>query len=755
MSMILEQMAGAVGAGSSGPATIDTPLGSDVKFHSMGGIEGLSRSFVYEVDVVSDRSDISASELLGESVTVHLSVGDDDGDVRHWNGRVTGVEYIDTSDDGDSRYRLTVRPWLWQLTRSADCRIFQQMSIPEIVTQVFQDRGFTDYERSLFGDYEQREYVVQYRETDFQFVSRLLERAGIYYFFRHEDGKHTLVLADSPQAHTTSGGCEQVGYAPDDEHRDATTQYMRRWKSEGSLETGVYAQSDYDFTKPQVRLFAQSTSADAASGSLQVYDYPGGFDNFADGDASARVRLEQSRRDAQRWSGESNARAMTVGSTFTLSDHPREDQNRSYLVTWARYRIKGQDGRSTGDDDEPYTCTLVAIARDVTFRPPLTTPRPTARGPQTAMVVGPTGQEIWTDQYGRVKVQFPWDRVGQNDENSSCWVRVTQAWAGGSFGGQFIPRIGHEVIVDFLEGDPDRPIVTGCVYNASTMPPYDLPGNQTQSGVRSRSTPGGTMVNGNELRFEDAMGAEDLYIQAERTQTTLVKSDQSITIGGNRSLSVTGNDTTNVLAGRMATIALDDATNVLGVSTLTVAGIRNVQIAGVRGVAVTGDGTHTLGGSLTTTVAGNESVQIAGDVTHHVIGRADASHRRASQRGVFGRLRRSACGPPRRRRRRVGRARDPLRAHRGFGKHLRCPVDRGRRRQGPDAHVRPERDPHRTRGDHDLEPQDRIRHQGREPPGRQGRLDHHEGDVHRGRHGDGHELGRDRGARQQRDRPGR
>jgi type VI secretion system secreted protein VgrG len=185
MSMILERMSGEAGAGTSGPATIDTPLGAEVKFHSMGGIEGLSCAFVYEVDVVSDRSDIAASELLGQSVTVHLSVGDDEGDVRHWNGRVTGFEYLDTSDDGDSRYRLTVRPWLWQLTRSADCRIFQQKSIPEIVTQVFEERGFSDYERVLFEDYEQREYVVQYRETDFQFVSRLLERAGIYYFFRH------------------------------------------------------------------------------------------------------------------------------------------------------------------------------------------------------------------------------------------------------------------------------------------------------------------------------------------------------------------------------------------------------------------------------------------------------------------------------------------------------------------------------------------------------------------------------------------
>jgi len=623
MTMILDALSSLVEPGSGAAATIDTPLGSDVKFHAMGGIEGLSRPFVYEVDVLSDRSDIAPSELLGQPVTVHLSMGDDDGDVRHWNGVVSGLQYIDTSDEGDSRYRLTVRPWLWQLSRSADCRIFQQMSVPDIVTQIFQDRGFTDFERVLFEEYEPREYVVQYRETDLQFVSRLLERAGIYYFFRHEDGKHTLVLADSPQAHQATQGCETVPYAPDDEHRDATTQYMRQWKSESELSTGVYSQSDYDFTKPQVKLFGQASSPDAASTNLQVYDYPGGFDNFGDADTLSRLRLDQARRDAERWTGDTNARGMTVGATFDLTDHPRDDQNQTYLVTGARYRIKGTDARSTDDDEDPYTCTLAAIDAEVTFRPPLTTRAPTVRGPQTAMVVGPSGQEIWTDQYGRVKVQFPWDRVGQNDEDSSCWVRVTQAWAGGSFGAQFIPRIGHEVIVDFLEGDPDRPIITGCVYNASTMPPYDLPGNQTQSGLRSRSTPGGTMANGNEVRFEDAMGSEDLYIQAERTQTTLVKGDQSVTIGGSRTLSVGADETVTVVGGRTTAVTIDDTTSVLGASILNVTGARSEQIAGSDTEAVTGDVSQSFGGSLSVTVSGNQSVQISGDLSQQVGGSVD------------------------------------------------------------------------------------------------------------------------------------
>jgi type VI secretion system secreted protein VgrG len=632
MSFILDRV-GAPDAGSDSPATIDTPLGADVRFHAMGGIEGLSRPFTYEIDVVSDRSDIAASELLGQSVTVHLSVGDDDGDVRHWNGRVTALQYIDTSDDGDSRYRLTVRPWLWQLTRSADCRVFQQMSVPEIVTQIFQDRGFTDFEKTLFEDYEQREYVVQYRETDFQFISRLLEREGIYYFFRHEDDKHTLVLTDSSQAHSPSAGCEQLPFAPDDEHRDATTQYMSQWKSESQLETGVFAQADYDFTKPRVQLFAQSSSPDDAAARLQVYDYPGGFDNFADADAYARLRLDQSRRDAQRWTGETNARPLAVGATFKLTDHPRDDQNKSYLVTWARCRIKGQDSRSTGDDEDPFTCSLVAIDAEVTFRPPLTTGKPVVRGPQTATVVGPSGQEIWTDQYGRVKVQFPWDRLGQNDENSSCWVRVAQAWAGSSFGAQFIPRIGHEVIVDFLEGDPDRPIITGCVYNGTNSPPFDLPNNQTQSGVRTQSSPGASLSNANEIRFEDRTGEEELYVQAEKDLNVLVKNDETasvlqnrtVAIGADDALAVAGNRTQNVAVNETITVGAFQSVTVGAAQAVTVGAAQTVTVGAEQAVTVGADRTLTVGANEKITVGANRSITVGADLSQKVAGNIDTS----------------------------------------------------------------------------------------------------------------------------------
>jgi type VI secretion system secreted protein VgrG len=599
----------------AGPITIDTPLGDDLTCLSMGGIEAISRPFVYELDVLSTRSDIEPAQLIGQSVTVHLALADEDDHVRHWNGRVTRLEYLATGDDGTSRYRLTLRPWLWELTRSADCRIFQRLSVPDIVTQVFQNRGFADFERALFASYPVREYVVQYRETDLHFVSRLLESAGIYYFFQHDDGKHTLVLADSPEAHDPTPGCERLPYAADDTNRDETTQYVRRWRAEATMETAAYALRDFDFTKPRVTLYGRSAATDDDAGSnLETYDYPGGFDSFAGADAVSRLRLAQARRDVRAWNAATNARGLTVGSTFSLVDHPRDDQNKKYLVTAARYRLRANDPRSGAAPEEPpFACTFSTIDASVAFRPALSVPKPLARGPQTATVVGAPGQEIWTDRYGRVKVQFHWDRLGGHDENSSCFVRVSQAWAGNGWGAQFVPRIGQEVIVDFLEGDPDRPIITGTVYNGANAPPFDLPGNQTQSGVRTRSTPGGSVADANEIRFEDRTGAEELYVQAQKDMNVLVKHDESLDVlndrdarvGANETLSVGVTRTRRVGVNENVAIGVDQSVNVGAAQTVTVGAERIVTVGANDTTVVGADQRVTVGGDFSWLVAEN------------------------------------------------------------------------------------------------------------------------------------------------------
>ncbi len=499
------------------------------------------------------------------------------------------------------------------------------MSVPDIVTQVFQDRGFTDFENSLSDAYPPREYVVQYRETDFQFVSRLLEREGIYYFFRHEDGKHTLVMVDSAMAHSCAAGCDSLPFAAADAHRDSTIQYVRRWSASAQMETGAYAHADFDYTKPSVDLYASLHSTDALAPALRIYDYPGGFANFRDAESYARLRLEQMRRDADGCNGETNARGLTVGATFTLVDHPREDQNQAYLVTSARYDLRGPDVQTGGEDSdgEPFACAFAAIAASTTFRPPLSAPQPTRRGPQTAIVVGPAEQEIWTDLYGRVKVQFHWDRQGKSDANSSCWVRVAQAWAGTDFGSIHIPRIGQEVIVDFLEGDPDRPLITGRVYNAGNMPPYGLPAHATQSGIKSRSTLGGNVTNANEIRFEDAMGSEELYVQAEKDMNVLVKNMESVNVGVNSTLLIGQDRTLTVQRDEKISVKGNRSVSTLGHETTFVGAGQNLTVTGGRIVSVVGPVSVEIVGNASRSVSGTTDETLTGDVKRTMAGRVD------------------------------------------------------------------------------------------------------------------------------------
>ena len=590
------------------PVKLDTPLGSELEFSSLTGFEGLSQPFLLEVDATSSRSDIKVAELLDQLVSVELGLVSDAASTRIWNGRVTRMRYLGTDPDGSSRYRLTLRPWFWQLTLTSDCRIFQEKTVPEIVKEVFQPYAFADFESALYEHYPRRDYVVQYRESDFQFVSRLLEREGIYYFFRHQAKRHTLVLADSLSAYESLPPCGALAYVTMERVGKGPAEVIRRWSIDARVETGAYAHSDYNFERALSPLYVNQASSDGlANHALCVYDHPGGFVDFSDADASVSVRLAQARRDALHATGVSNARRLTVGATFDLVDHPRHDQNRTYLVTSARYHIEDQLTRSAAEASrEAYSASFSAIESDTLFRPPLATPRLTARGPQTATVVGPADREIWTDEYGRVKVQFHWDRQGKLDEHSSCWVRVAQAWAGSNFGTQFVPRIWQEVIVDFLDGDPDRPIITGSVYNSSNAPPFKLPENQTQSGIRTRSTTRGTPANGNEIRFEDLRGNEDLFIQAERTQTTIIKQNQSVSIGGGRTLE----------------IAADES--------VSVDGARSTHVGGVDATVVGGESLHTVGGSSSQVVGGQRhdtvgagySLEVGKDWVAHTTGTA-------------------------------------------------------------------------------------------------------------------------------------
>src|SRR6185503_10705429 len=428
------------------------------------------------------KEDIDLEKLLGADVTVEIDLPEDRG-TRYIHGFVSEMAHTGRSG-AYVTYSAVLRPWFWFLTRQAGCRIFQQMTVPDIIKKVFGDRGFSDYKASLKATYRKWEYCVQYRETDFNFLSRLMEQEGIYYFFEYEDGKHTLVLADALGAHKSLPHYAEIPYYPPSDNvvRD---EHVFEWALKKSVRTGKFSSTAFYFIEPKSSLeVSASIAASHAHAKYEFFDYPGEHYKKADGDRYAKVHMEELAAQHERVTGQTDALGLFPGGLFTLKEYPREDQNREYLIVSTHHRLSlGGYEASKGGDELEYNCSFEAMPSAVPFRTERLTPKPVMQGPQTAIVVGKAGEEIDTDEYGRVKVQFKWDRLGKKDDNSSCWVRVAQQWAGGQWGGVTIPRIGQEVVVDFIEGDPDRPIVTGRVYNADNMPPYALPANKTQSGL--------------------------------------------------------------------------------------------------------------------------------------------------------------------------------------------------------------------------------------------------------------------------------
>jgi len=520
------------------PLQIATPLGDDVLlFYRMNGSEHLGALFEYEIELLSENPTIEADALLGENVTVGMVTAD--GGWRYFNGYVTRFGQYG-SLDVFAYYRATVRPWLWFLTRSANCRIFQQTSTPDIIKQVCKDQGFSHIQDRLGGSYAPREYCAQYRETDFNFISRLMEEEGIYYYFTHGNGAHHLVLADAASSHDPYPGYATIRYHPEEGDTDRSrVDHVHRWGFSHEVQTGAYALTDYDFKKPKADLLVKSAMAKPhRHAAYEFFDYPGLYSDTGQGGGLVRHRLEEHQAQFERCEGAGNARGLAAGYLFNLSEYPRKDQNREYLVVSAAYQMQNDAYLPSlhGAATETFACGFAATDRAQAYRPPRTTPKPLMHGAQTAVVVGPKGEEIHTDAYGRVKVQFHWDRYGKADENSSCWVRVSQPLAGKSWGMVALPRIGQEVIVDFLEGDPDRPIVTGRVYNAAAMPPYPLPDNKHLSGIKTNSTKGGGGFN--ELRFNDKKGAEQVFIHGEKDMDVRVKHDSLEWVGNERHLIV-------------------------------------------------------------------------------------------------------------------------------------------------------------------------------------------------------------------------
>ncbi len=570
------------------PVAVSSPLGEDVLlFLRMHAVEHLGQPSHYSLEVLSEKPALVFEELLGENVTVRLDQGS--GQSRYFNGIVSQFGQLG-SFGRYTRYEITLHSWLWFLTRSADCRIFQNETVPNIIKAVFRNHAFNDIDDRLTASYRTLEYCVQYRETAFNFVSRLMEMEGIYYYFLHQEDKHMLVLCDDISGHVPYSGYEEIPYRAPESPDVHQREHISRWCVSMDVEAGKYELTDFDFKRPRLALRARSDNPrQHTHGAFEVYDYPGEYVEPSEGESYSKIRLEELQAQHERIRGESNARGIAAGSLFRLTGQPREDQNREYLVVAAQYDLRSDVYESTGDVDSSlvYSCTFEAIPSDVRYRPQRLTPRPVVEGPHTAMVVGMKGEEIWTDLYGRIKVQFHWDRLGTSDENSSCWIRVAQPWGGKQWGSMYLPRIGHEVVVEFLEGDPDRPIVTGSFYNGDAKPPYVLPANKTISTLKSNSSKGGAGFN--EIRFDDLKGDEQIFLHAEKNLDLRVKNDRFESVLNDRHLVVYNDKFEHVKNERHEKVVHDHLEEVGGDRHVTILGHQAVSIGKTLSLTVADD----------------------------------------------------------------------------------------------------------------------------------------------------------------------
>lgn len=589
---------------------IDTPLGPDaVLLRGFSGQEGISRLFKFELDLIAEGKPVDFSAIIGKPVTIRLNLNEDKE--RFFHGYISRFAQTG-SETGAFYYRAEMVPWLWFLTRTADCRIFQNKTIPDIIEKIFQDLKWTDYRISLQGSFEPLEYCVQYRETDLNFVSRLMEQYGIFYFFEHQETVHTLVLGNDVSVHPPLPTQPIVAWDPKrvglkDEDAITTLEF------EKELRPGKYCHTDFNFKTPNTSLMANVDSLIEVGGNTQyeIYDYPGEYGQKGQGDTLVKLRMEAEEAQHLIVSGQSTVRDFATGYTFTLKDYLPEEMNQSYLLTDVQHVGTVQQNYSpgeTGQGQETYVNSFSCIPESVPFRPAQVTPKPVVQGPQTAIVVGPSGEEIWCDEYGRVKVQFHWDREGQRNDRSSCWVRVSQLWAGKNWGAMFIPRIGHEIIIEFLEGDPDRPIGTGRVFNAENMPPYSLPGEQTKSTIKSNSSKGGG--NSNELRFEDKAGSEEVYLHGAKDWTIAIDNDKNQTvghdetqsIGNDRTRSVGNNESITITKNRTKSVGVDQSESVGGNNFITVGAQHDETIGANINWQVGGDHSEMIGGNEIITV---------------------------------------------------------------------------------------------------------------------------------------------------------
>lgn len=587
----------------------DFSLGEDTFLvTAFSGTEYVSGLFEFQIDLISENLEIKPDKIVGKSATVTLK--NEQG--RKFNGFIKSFSLGGMLEHDKRQYRMTMVPWLWFLSRTNNHRIFQEKNTKDIVTQIFQDLGFNDFDFRAAGG-SPREYCVQHNESDLNFVSRLLEEEGIAYYFVHEDSKHKLVLVDQKNAYEDCGETDVTYHSG-----TMSVPHISSWEHVHQFKKGMWSLADYNFKEPTKKLDPQrkTNSKFANNNKFEHYEYPGLYD-FTKGSDLVKIRLDAEEADRDVVNGQSDCSSFYAGGKFKLKEHPNAEEKGSYIIVGISHRAVDTYHFSGAQGSVEYSNEFACIPDSVHFRPALLHEKPYVPGPQSAIVTGPSGEEIYVDEFGRIKVQFYWDREGKNDENTTCYIRVMQVWAGAQWGASFIPRIGHEVIVTFLDGDPDRPIITGTVYNGKNKPPFD---SKTKSGIRTRSTKKGGASNCNELIFDDKKGDEQIFIHAEKNMDTEVENDETLTVDHDRTKHIKHDEKYTIDNDRTKTIGNDQIEDIGRDKTTSVGKDHTESIGANMSITIDKNLSETVKADYTENVDKNKNSTIGKDLTEKVQG---------------------------------------------------------------------------------------------------------------------------------------
>ncbi|WP_290004306.1 type VI secretion system Vgr family protein [Faucicola atlantae] len=595
---------------------IQSPYGKGLEIKQLEGIEGISQLYVYQLTLTSKDPNLS-NQGIGQSLTISI---DAEQTTRHLSGIITDFGYLhEDPDELDYHlYTCTVRPSLWYLSQRIDSRVFVDKNIIDIATTLLNDMGI-NYQNNCQNSYRNYGHSTQYQETSLDYLSRLFEQEGIYYYFEHSAGNHTLILSDNNAQQHPIMGKTTLPYHSKYIHAGTPDQaYLDSWQHTDHLNTKQVSVNDYNYQMAKTKLTASGSTHDLGGQTTEQYDFYTNFKDPAQASHYKTIRTEDHKAQSQIINASGNVLTIAPGYTFSLERHPHQASNSEYLITQAHYHFQ-EAGNTTGQDLSYYRIDFTAIPKAHQYRAPRITAKPRMLGTQAATITGPAGEEVYTNAYGDIKLQFHWDRYGPMNEKSSDWIRVIQGSAGGGFGSINTPRIGEEVLVDFINGDSDRPIVVGRLYNSANPPPWGFPASAKKSGIKSKSF-NSPLSNFNELMFDDTAGTELVNFQAQKDLTSLIKHDETRTVNHDRTTTIDNDETVMVKGNRTETVKQNETITIEQNRTETVQQNETITIQQNRTETVEQNETITINANRTESVKGNESISITGNRTKSVTG---------------------------------------------------------------------------------------------------------------------------------------